>query len=136
MNFNDLEFKDKLVKGLTAMANNEGPYLVHCVEGKDRTGFVLIVLESLLGTTYNDMVNDYMKTYDNYYSITIDTDKERYETIKEKNLDVMLYHIIGDTKKEKDLSNISDYSLYTKNYLLSIGMNLIDINKLINNLSK
>ena len=31
------------------MASHEGPYLIHCTEGKDRTGFVSALLECLIG---------------------------------------------------------------------------------------
>mgnify|MGYP003304186202 CR=1 FL=1 len=46
MSFKQDDFKQSLVKGLTQMSKNEGPYLVHCVEGKDRTGFVIMILEA------------------------------------------------------------------------------------------
>lgn len=95
----------------------------------------LMVIEALLNASYEEMVDDYMLTYDNYYSITSKTDIERYEIIKEKNIDLMLHYIINDEKNEMDLSKIEDYSSYAKNYLLSIGMNEDNINKLINNLS-
>jgi len=51
------------------MASADGPYLVHCLEGKDRTGFVCIVLEALMSATYQEIVDDYMLTYNNYYHI-------------------------------------------------------------------
>ena len=132
MQFEEQSFKDSLVKGLTAMANNPGPYLVHCVEGKDRTGYVIMVIESLMEASYEEMVDDYMLTYDNYYGI--DKNDSRYKTIKEKNIDLMLHYIIGDEKQKKDLSKIDDYSEYTKKYLISIGMNEEDINKLVEQL--
>lgn len=136
MQFKEQSFKDNLVKGLTQMANNQGPYLIHCVEGKDRTGYVLMIIESLLGASYQEMVDDYMLTYKNYYDIIKEKDLDRYETIKDKNFDLMLHYIVGDEKQEKDLTKIKDFSKYTKNYLLSIGMSEENINKLIDNLSK
>lgn len=136
MQFKEQSFKDSLVKALTTMANNEGPYLIHCVEGKDRTGYVLMVIESLMGATYKEMIEDYMLTYKNYYDITKDSDIERYETIKEKNIDLMLHYIIGDENKTKDLTKINNYSSYAKEYLLMVGMSEDNINKLINKLSQ
>ena len=132
MQIKEQSFKDGLVKGLTAISNNNGPYLVHCVEGKDRTGYFILILESLLGSSYQEMLDDYMKTYENYYGITKENDKEKYETIKVRNIDMMLHYIVGSDNI--DLTKIDDYSLYTKNYLLSIGMKEEDINKLINRL--
>ena len=133
--FKSQGFKEKLVQGLTAMAEHDGPYLIHCVEGKDRTGYVLMILESLLSASYDEMVNDYMITYDNYYDISRASDPERYATIKEKNIDLMLHYVIGDESGERDLTTINNYSDYTKNYLLSIGMGEDAIMQLIQNLS-
>ncbi len=129
--FKTEDFSNKLVKGLTAIANNDGPYLVHCVEGKDRTGFVIMVLEALIGSSYDEMINDYMETYKNYYSITKESDETKYNTIKETNIDIMLKYISGS----EELENV-DYSLKAKDYLLSHGMKEEDINKLIEKLTK
>lgn len=136
MQFKKQDFKEKLVKGLTAIADNSGPYLVHCVEGKDRTGYVMMLIEALLGASYQEIIDDYMETYKNYYGITKETDKDRYETIKEKNIDVMLHYIIDDENNEKDLSKIDNYATLAKNYLLSIGMTEEIINKIIKQLSE
>lgn len=133
--FKEQDFKEKLVKGLSALANNTGPYLVHCVEGKDRTGYVMMVIEALLNASYQEIVDDYMITYGNYYNITKETDIERYETIKEKNIDLMLHYIIDDEKNEKDLSKIDDYATLAKKYLLSINMTESIIDNLIQKLS-
>ena len=131
----ELTFGEKLVKGLVAMANNDGPYLVHCVEGKDRTGYLIMVLSALSGATYEEMVDDYMLTYDNYYSITKKSDKDRYETIKEKDIDLMLHYLIGDEDNKKNLIKIDDYAKYARKYLISIGMQEIDIDNLVAKLS-
>ena len=72
-----------------------------------------------------------MITYKNYYDITSSNDRSRYQTIKEKNIDLMLHYVIGDEKEEKDLTQISDYATYVKKYLVSIGMNEDTINKLV-----
>lgn len=134
--FKEQDFKGKLVKGLSAIGDNSGPYLVHCVEGKDRTGYVLMVIEALLNASYQEIVDDYMVTYENYYNITKENDKDKYETIKEKNIDLMLHYIIDDEKDEKDLSKIDDYATLAKEYLLSINMTEKTINKIIKQLSE
>ena len=134
MQFENVDFSDKLVKGLTALSKNDGPYLVHCVEGKDRTGFVVMVLEALVGAKYQEMVDDYMETYQNYYSITLKSDKRKYNTIKEKNIDFML-HYITETEDDEDLEKIN-YEEKAKDYLSSIGMKDEDIKNLQSKLKK
>ena len=131
MRFEETSFSNSLIKGLEKMANNDGPYLVHCVEGKDRTGFVIMVLEALGGATYQEMVDDYMETYKNYYGITLESDKIKYNTIKELNIDFMLRYITGsdeNTDLKKELENIKtelnkiDYEAKTREFLLSKGI--------------
>ena len=84
MSFKDNAFKQKLIAGLRFALNNDGPYLIHCVEGKDRTGFVCMIFEALAGATYEEIVNDYMITYDNYYDINKESNLSKYSIIKEK----------------------------------------------------
>lgn len=123
-------FNQKLVSGLTAAAHKSGPYLVHCVEGKDRTGFVCMVIEGLSGATYEEIVADYMVTYDNYYGINKTSDPDKYDVIKDKQIDTMLRYVTGDNGA--DITK-ADYSACIKNYLLRIGMAQSDIDALENN---
>ena len=96
MNFSAADFRKKLANGLGALAEHDGPYLVHCTEGKDRTGFVCILLEALVGASYDEIAADYMVTYKNYYGITKDSDLDRYTVIVEDVLNPMVQFIAGD----------------------------------------
>ena len=122
-------FNQKLVSGLTEAAHKSGPYLVHCVEGKDRTGFVCMVIEGLAGATYEEIVADYMITYDNYYGINKTSDPDKYDVIKDKQIDTMLRYVAGEGT---DITK-ADYSACIKQYLLRIGMAQADIDALENN---
>ena len=118
MNFTSDDFKAKLIDGLTAMADAPGPYLVHCTEGKDRTGFVCMVLEALGGADYQAILDDYMITYDNYYGITEQSDPERYQVIAEQMAAPMLRTFAGETD---DLASVDMTAAVTR-YLEDCGM--------------
>jgi protein-tyrosine phosphatase len=47
---------------LTVLDRAEGPSLVHCVAGKDRTGFAVALVQSLLGVHSDDVMTDYLLT--------------------------------------------------------------------------
>lgn len=96
MNYGSDEFKSRLAGGLLEMSAQEGPYLIHCTEGKDRTGFVCMLIEALAGASYEEIVNDYMITYDNYYGITEEKDPARYKVIVENVLEPMISSMAGD----------------------------------------
>ena len=119
MNFGSDEFKEKIVSGLSTMVQQEGPYLVHCTEGKDRTGFVCALLEAFAGASYDEIVKDYMQTYDNYYGITEQSDAKKYQIIKEKSLDGILDVITGG---EADDLAAADLASFAESYLQKAGM--------------
>ena len=119
MNFTADDFKEKVVRGFSEMAEKEGPYLIHCTEGKDRTGFMCMLIEALAGASYREIVDDYMVTYDNYYEINEAKDKVKYDLILEKNLIAMMYTVAGD--ESIDLTK-ADLSLLARNYLKTLGM--------------
>ena len=131
--FKDNTFSGKLIQGLRFALNNDGPYLVHCVEGKDRTGFVIMIFEALANATYDEIVNDYMITYDNYYDINLESDSSKYNVIKSKNIDVMLKTVINDDSVDIRTAN---YGYYVEQYLISKGMNQTEITALKNKLCK
>ncbi|MDR0387010.1 MAG: tyrosine-protein phosphatase [Treponema sp.] len=65
MNFNGMsrEFCVQLKKGIQFMLNHPGPCLIHCYAGVDRTGFVAIVLEALMGASLCEIIDDYLKSF-------------------------------------------------------------------------
>ena len=119
-NYNSPDFKAKLASGIIAMIEHDGPYLVHCTEGKDRTGLVCIIFEMLAGATYDEMLEDYMMTYFNYYGIARFTDPDRYRLIKENLFDDMIMMIM-DVDSSYDFVNV-DYTTYVEGYLMDCGM--------------
>lgn len=62
-------FGKSVVKAIRFMLKNEGPYLIHCMEGQDRTGAICAIIESLLGASKNELIEDFMKTYENFYKV-------------------------------------------------------------------
>ncbi len=119
MNYLSDEFAQKIAQGLTDISATEGPYLVHCTEGKDRTGFVCMLIEALAGASYQEIADDYMLTYDNYYKITKESDPSKYQTILKKNLDAMIRTVVGDDAVD---IRTADLSAYAKAYLVKAGM--------------
>lgn len=47
---------------LAALAGYDSPSLVHCVAGKDRTGFAVALVHRLLGVHEDDVMSDYLLT--------------------------------------------------------------------------
>jgi hypothetical protein len=107
-------FGKKLKKGLQFITNTEGPWLIHCHAGVDRTGFVSLVLESLMGATIDEIVQDYLQSFNSIFDSSIygELNKEdslvvkrllsamgNYESVNDQNLQAIAeYYLINTIK--------------------------------------
>ena len=118
INYDSDEFGEGIVKGFAFLADRETPYLVHCVEGKDRAGFAAMMLEMLMGWSDSEIVADYMVSYANYYRIEPGT--EKYGMIVEKNVKEMMRSVTG-LVQGASLEGI-DWKAAAEAYLTKHGM--------------
>lgn len=130
VDFSSSDFNEKITKGIQwiVLNNKSTPILIHCTEGKDRAGFTSALLEAVMGASYDEIVEDYMLSYKNYYGITKENDPQRYNIIIENNINEMLKAITG-THNVKDLTGeaIQDGA---RAYLINGGMTTSEIDKL------
>lgn len=132
VDFTSDDFNHKLKNGLEFLAKQPGPYAIHCNEGKDRAGFASIVLEALMGGTVEEIREDYMISYENYYFV--ERGSEQYEKIAASNVMNSL-KMIADVETDEELQQV-DLQARTKVYLEEvIGMDELTIQKLMNQLS-
>ena len=122
------EFQSKLAEGLRFFAQNPGVYAVHCTEGKDRAGFVVALLECLMGATYDEVVADYMATFYNYYGVK--PGEARYDVIAGSNIVKSLQRAFGVS----DLKS-ADLAAEAAKYVKAIGLSDADLAALKANLS-
>jgi len=134
----DSPFMDKLSHAVRQMLVMPAPYLIHCNEGKDRTGFYFLLLEALCGATIEEMKIDYMQTFENLYHQQ--RGSEQYELTWQKNGYRMLYLIAhpetwGDVKSiDWDKVQVEETALHEAavNYLQTAGLTLDEITRLQN----
>lgn len=117
----------KCVDAIRFMADHPGVYDVFCVEGKDRTGMVVAILESLMGASFDEIAQDYMLSFYNYYGVT--PDAPSYDVIIDANLVKTLNAIFDADVRTADLHAEAE------EFLLSQGMTPELIVRLENNLS-
>lgn len=105
--------KAKLKDAFEFMIANEGPYAFHCKEGKDRAGYFAIVLEALMGGTKDEIVADYMVTYENYYHV--EKDSEQWTGLAQRNVIKDLMKLAG-VETEEELAE-ADLAAAVEKYL-------------------
>lgn len=113
-------YASSLAEGLRAMMSQDQPVYIHCTEGKDRTGFVCILLEALAGADYEELLRDYMVTYDNYYGINeVDTPEKYAATVRVRFRDMMDW--LAGVPSGTDLSG-QTFEAQAAAYLMQAGM--------------
>ena len=130
-------FKDALVRGYRFMIEHDGPYLLHCTYGMDRTGFSIAVLEALMGATAAEIKADYAKTFINYCSVVdnvqVALTQDQVDLLKDiiaMNLRNS-YHTVG--VDISDFDNV-DLAAATEKYLVALGMDQAEVDALKNRL--
>lgn len=122
------EFCSKLVSGLIRAMEKPMPWAIHCLEGKDRTGFLCILLGALMDADYRELLDDYMESYNCYYGITEESDPVRYNCFKSTFIDVYLRTFAGLDKDEDPAGH--SYREGAEAYLRRGGMSDAQIEKL------
>ena len=126
-------FKEGLVKGLRYMIEHDGPYLVHCTYGMDRTGFTIAVLEALMGATADEIKADYATTHKNFYNVV----DGKHIGLTEKQVELLqaiIVRLMQNSFKTAgvDISDFenADLASATEKYLLALGMEKSEIEAL------
>ena len=122
-------YKQGVATGMRRLLQCGGPAYIHCMEGKDRTGFVCMLVEALAGASYDEMCADYMQTYDNYYGITKASNADSYNAIVSLYFDTFIEYLTGAGDGQADKG--ADYSAAARAYLLSAGMTDAEVDQLV-----
>ncbi|MBO7414785.1 MAG: tyrosine-protein phosphatase [Fibrobacter sp.] len=123
--FYSWQFEEGIVTGFRYMIEHDGPYLVHCTFGMDRTGFTIAVLEGLMGATTEDLQADYSKTFSNFFNVV----DRMHVALNEQQVgffrDVVIrnmrtvYHAKGI---DVPVTEPIDWAAATEKYLEKLGM--------------
>jgi hypothetical protein len=126
MNFDGTsrQFCVQLRKGIQFMLNHPGPYLIHCYAGVDRTGFVAIVLEALMGATIEEIIEDYLKSFlDDEFIAPRDSPRYKLDSVAVHEILAKMNN--GKMVTEKNLREAAEIYLLTKVALTMTELELL-----------
>ena len=121
------DIKKKIADTLRTLSSEEGPYLIHCSLGKNRTGFVCLLLEMMAGASYQEMLDDYMLTYDNFYHISPHNEPEKYRIVIDESFLTLMHYLVGDDSIDLKTADLTSFA---EAYLKDGGMSDEDIEAL------
>ena len=99
-------FKRKFKKGLEFIINTEGPWLIHCHAGVDRTGFVSMVLESFMGASLEEVINDYLCSFNSIFESSIYEAQKADARVAMKILSVMSGSMLINAQNLQEIAEI------------------------------
>lgn len=130
-NYGQEDFNNKMRDGLLFMNEHPGACAIHCLEGKDRTGFVIAVLENLMGASYEETIEDYMISFENYYGVSYDENPSQYNIIADGSIIAQLEYAYDVTDLRK-----ADLAKAAEEYLeYEVGLTTDQIRQLKKNLA-
>ena len=115
-------FKKKLKDGLKFILKTDGPYLIHCHAGVDRTGFVCMVLEAFMGAKLDNVIDDYLLSFNSTFESSI------YESQKaDSRVAMQILSIMSDSiaVTGQNLQQIAEIYLHKKIGLSSVEIELL-----------
>ncbi len=138
--YDSAAYKEGVAKGVRHLLANGGPAYIHCMEGKDRTGFVCILLEALAGASYDELRADYMITYANYYGITADGTPDRYNAVVSVYFNDFAGYLNGlaGGAADADAATLesADYAQPARTYFANCGLSEDEIDQLVRLITK
>ena len=122
------DFNTGMADAFRFIAENKGPYLIHCMEGRDRTGFAAAILEGFMGAALDEIMADYLKTYENYYWVVNDVQ----QPMTDAQLEIISDYMIGNLKTVLHVDDLDNCDLQAEieDYMHDIGLTNREIKKL------
>ncbi len=115
-----IQQKEKTKLVMESILDNDGAYLVHCNVGRDRTGFVILLLQALCNCTPDEMKECEAAAFCNLYNI--DVGSKEYETVVDCTYTRNMYFIaypekISDVFEiDWDTVNVDSVDTYSAAY--------------------
>jgi len=103
-------FNYRLRQGFKFLITHDGPYLIHCNAGADRTGFVAAIIELLFGASLDEVIYDYLLSYGKEFA---DAKDKEINFITGRNIYGQINAVINGKINDSDnlRANIETYFL-------------------------
>jgi protein tyrosine/serine phosphatase len=122
-------FNYKLRQGFKFLIAHDGPYLIHCNAGADRTGFVAAIIELLFGASIDEVIYDYLLSYGKEFA---DAKDKELNFITGRNIYGQINAIING--KINDSNNLKRY--IETYFLEKIGLTVKELEALKDKLTQ
>ncbi len=122
MKYQSSKFRESLARGIREMARSETPFLIHCSLGKDRAGYVCGLIECLMGASMQEVIEDYLVSFANYFGIRKGT--REYDYVAENEIVRFLAEAFGVKSGNMTRINLADAA---ERYFRVIGVSESEI---------
>lgn len=124
-------FLEDMRNGLDFLSERPGPYLIHGTEGVQRTGYMCMVLEALMGASKEELLEDYLRSYEEYHLVKANT--AAWQAARDEAVSNLL--TFTGAADEASLGAL-DLVQATRSYLLEkVGLTTEQVERIVKNLS-
>lgn len=124
-------FLEDMHNGLDFISERSGPYLIHGTQGVERTGYVCMVLEALMGASKEELLEDYLRSYEEY--LLVEQGSEEWNAARTEAMTCLL--TFTGAADEAALDGL-DLAAATRAYLLEqVGLSETQIDLIVAHLS-
>lgn len=139
VDFFDADSTQKISSVTRFMLQHKPPFYIHCNEGKDRTGIMVMLLECLMGASVFEMEQDYLTSYTNLFHVQQDT--ATYYNLKTRFADRILFVIAHPDSLERisminwndidrEISNVNFIYAAEQYFIKQVGLMANEVVKL------
>lgn len=122
-------FRKKLKEALQFLIHTGGPWLIHCHAGIDRTGFVSMVLESFMGASLDEIINDYLLSFNSIFKSSVNNSTQKTD----EDTAMQILSLMSDSQA----INAQNLQHIAENYLRSkVGLSAQEVKLLKEKLSQ
>jgi protein tyrosine/serine phosphatase len=115
--------------GIKFMLRHNSPYLIHRLQGIDRTGFFVMLLEMLMGASRDEIIDNYMTSFLYNHGYKKGSDEYRFEYAR-------IIQILEKLNGRKSLADCNLIEMAENYYFNAAGLNRGEIDLLKIKLSK
>ncbi len=125
---NSVEFVDQMIECFRKMIKLPTPILIHCNQGKNRTGCICAWIGALMGASYDEIVRDFMVSYTFLHQV--DEQQKDWNILIKGNIEKHLKMTFLDRRYKR-----RNPRKYVREYLAGRGMTEEEMDLLVAHLS-
>ena len=125
------EFRETVRSLTQTLLREEGPFYIHCRYGRDRTGLLCMILEALCEASLQEIMEDYMLSFECMHGLERYSEKWNYQLQKKP---YSIFEELTGVRPREDMGGAEIKALMERKFLEEFGFSQQELTALENRL--